>query len=165
MDWLNSLDEGTQKIIVTIGLVAAAVGPVLIVVGKVMSAVGTIMTVIPKLASAFGVVSKAVAAFNAVLAANPIILIVAAVAAVIAALVLLYTKCEWFRDGVNFQLIGKCLFAWQDMLPVQIAVHKHNGGLFPADFIDKGGNFGKPCLLCSMQSAVSADHFVSVCSL
>lgn len=96
VDWLNSLDEGTQKIIVTIGLVAAAVGPVLIVVGKVMSAVGTIMTVIPKLASAFGVVSKAVAAFNAVLAANPIILIVAAVAAVIAALVLLYTKCEWF---------------------------------------------------------------------
>lgn len=28
VDWLNSLDEGTQKIIVTIALVAAAVGPV-----------------------------------------------------------------------------------------------------------------------------------------
>ena len=50
VDWLNSMDEGTRKVIVTIALVAAAIGPVLIVIGKIMSAVGTIMTIIPKLA-------------------------------------------------------------------------------------------------------------------
>lgn len=44
VDWLNSMDEGTRKVIVTIALVAAAIGPVLIIVGKVISAVGTIMT-------------------------------------------------------------------------------------------------------------------------
>ena len=43
VDWLNSMDEGTRKVIVTIALVAAAIGPVLIIVGKVISAVGTIM--------------------------------------------------------------------------------------------------------------------------
>ena len=50
VDWLNSMDEGTRKVIVTIALVAAAIGPILIIVGKVISAVGTIMTLVPKLA-------------------------------------------------------------------------------------------------------------------
>ena len=36
VDWLNSMDEGTRKVIITIALVAAAIGPVLIIVGKVM---------------------------------------------------------------------------------------------------------------------------------
>ena len=49
VDWLNSMDEGTRKVIVTIALVAAAIGPVLIIVGKVISAIGTIMTIIPSL--------------------------------------------------------------------------------------------------------------------
>lgn len=42
VDWLNSMDEGTKKVIMTIVLVVAALGPVLIVVGKVISTVGTI---------------------------------------------------------------------------------------------------------------------------
>ena len=33
VDWLNSMDEGTRKVIVTIALVAAAIGPILIIVG------------------------------------------------------------------------------------------------------------------------------------
>ena len=57
VDWLNSMDEGTRKVIVTIALVAAAIGPVLIIVGKVISAVGTIMTLVPKLA---GVINEIV---------------------------------------------------------------------------------------------------------
>ena len=56
VDWLNSMDEGTRKVIVTIALVAAAIGPVLIIVGKVISAVGAIMTLVPKLA---GVINAA----------------------------------------------------------------------------------------------------------
>lgn len=32
VDWLNSMDEGTKKVIMTIAHVAAALGPVLIVV-------------------------------------------------------------------------------------------------------------------------------------
>jgi len=47
VDWLNGLDEGTKKVIVTVALLAAALGPVLTVVGKVAGAVGTILTVVP----------------------------------------------------------------------------------------------------------------------
>jgi TP901 family phage tail tape measure protein len=101
VDWLNGMDEGTKKIIMTVALLAAAIGPVLIVIGKVVSAVGTIMTFIPKLVSGFNMLKTAFSALGAVMAANPIVLIVAAVAAAVAAIILLYQKCEWFRDAVN----------------------------------------------------------------
>ena len=104
VDWLNGLDEGTKKVIVTVALVAAALGPVLIVVGKVVGAVGTILTVVPKIAGAvsgvIGFVSGTVIpALSAVVAAIGWVPI--AIAAVIGAVVLLYNKCEWFRDAVD----------------------------------------------------------------
>ena len=112
VDWLNSLSEGTKKVIVTIALLVAAIGPVLIVVGKVMSAVGTIMTWAPKIAgmvstvigwgpkivSAIGVVKNALSALWAVCMANPIILIIAAIAALVAAFVYLWNHSEKFRE-------------------------------------------------------------------
>ena len=101
VDWLNGMDEGTKKVIMTVAFLAAAIGPVLIVIGKVVSAVGTIMTFIPKLVSGFNMLKTAFSALGAVMAANPIILIVAAVAAAVVAIILLYQKCEWFRDAVN----------------------------------------------------------------
>jgi len=104
VDWLNGLDEGTKKIIVTIALLVAAVAPVLIVVGKVIGAVGTIMTVIPQIAGAIsgvvgfvsGTVIPAITAVVAAIGWVPI-----AIAAVIAVIVLLWNKCEWFRDAVT----------------------------------------------------------------
>lgn len=43
----------------------------------------------------------AMAAFNLVMAANPVVLVVAAVAALVAGFILLYTKVQWFRDAVD----------------------------------------------------------------
>ena len=104
VDWLNSLDEGTKKIIVTVALVAAALGPVLIIIGKVVGAIGTIMTVVPQIAGAIsgvigfvsGTVIPAISAVVAAIGWVPL-----AIAAVVAILVTLYNKCEWFRDAVN----------------------------------------------------------------
>ena len=45
-------------------------------------------------------------ALSAAMTANPIGIIIAAIAAAIAIIVLLYTKCEWFRDGVNAIFTG-----------------------------------------------------------
>ena len=97
VDWLNSMDEGTRKVIVTIALVAAAIGPVLIIVGKVISAVGTIMTLVPKLAGVINAAKGVFAAFNAVCAANPYVLIIAAIVALVAAFIYLWNNCEEFR--------------------------------------------------------------------
>ena len=98
VDWLNSMDEGTRKVIVTISLVAAAIGPVLIIVGKVISAIGTIMTIIPKLAGVINAAKGVIAAFNAVCAANPYVLIIAAIVALVAAFIYLWNNCEEFRQ-------------------------------------------------------------------
>ena len=98
VDWLNSLDEGVKKVIVTVGLVAAAVGPVLIVVGKVISSVGTIMTTIPKLVSLVQTIGGGLQALWGVLMANPIILIIAAIAALVAGFIYLWNTNEEFRQ-------------------------------------------------------------------
>lgn len=98
VDWLNSMDEGTKKVIVTIALVVAAVGPVLIIIGKIISAVGTIMTVVPKLAGVINVVKGAFAALNTTMLANPIFLIIAAIAALVAAFIYLWNNCDGFRQ-------------------------------------------------------------------
>lgn len=56
--------------------------------------------------------NQAVAALNAVMAANPVAIIIIAIVAVIAILVTLYNKCEWFRNGVNkiFEAIKTAFF-------------------------------------------------------
>ena len=98
VDFLNSLDEGTKKTIVTIALVVAALGPVLIVIGKVISAVGTIMTIVPKIAGVINTVKGAFVALNTTMLANPIVLIIAAIAALVAAFIYLWNNCDGFRQ-------------------------------------------------------------------
>lgn len=98
VNWLNGMDEGTKKVVVTVALLAAALGPVLIVVGKVISAVGTIMTVVPKIAGVINTVKTAFAALNVTMLANPIVLIIAAIAALVAAFIYLWNTNEGFRQ-------------------------------------------------------------------
>ena len=51
-DKINGLDDSTKQMIVTIGLIAAAVGPVLIIFGTLVKSVGTIITAFGKIGSA-----------------------------------------------------------------------------------------------------------------
>ncbi len=94
----TNLSPGVQKAILVITGIVAVVGPLLIVVGKVISAVGTIMTIIPKLAGVINVVKTAFAALNATMLANPIVLIIAAIAALVAAFIYLWNTNEEFRQ-------------------------------------------------------------------
>lgn len=98
VDWLNGMNDGTKKVIMTVALLAAALGPVLIVIGKVISAVGTIMTVVPKIAGVINTVKGAFATLNTTMLANPITLIIAAIAALVAAFIYLWNNCDGFRQ-------------------------------------------------------------------
>ena len=96
VDKFNALTPAQQETIVKIGLVVAALGPLLIVVGKVISSIGTIMTWAPKIVSGvqsvIGIGSKLMDGLQAlwgVIMANPIVLIVAAIAAAVAAFIYL----------------------------------------------------------------------------
>ena len=100
-DKLNGMDESTKKMIVTIGLVVAAIGPALIVIGKIISAVGTIMTIIPKVKAAITAVKGAMSALNVTMLANPIGIVIAAVAALTAAFIYLWNTNEDFRKAIT----------------------------------------------------------------
>ncbi len=93
----KSLSPEVQKVIIVIGGLVAAIGPVLIIIGKLMSSVGAIMTYGPKLVTMFGTVKTALSGLFTFIAANPIILVITAI---IAAVIFLWNKCEWFRNLV-----------------------------------------------------------------
>ena len=90
VDWLNSMDEGTRKVIVTIALVAAAIGPILI----------------------------------AVCAANPYVLIIAAIVALVAAFIYLWNNCEEFRQF--------WIDLWESIKEIAIAVWEALKAFFQA---------------------------------
>lgn len=98
IDVLNSLPDGVKETIVTVALVAVALGPVLIIIGKIITAVGTIMTIVPKVVGVIKAVKTAFLALNATMLANPIMLIIAAIAALVAAFIYLWNNCDEFRQ-------------------------------------------------------------------
>lgn len=105
----SALSPATQKVITVVGLIVAALAPVLIIAGKTAQGISNIINLGTKLGpsftkasgiikSAFGSIGKAVSGAFSAITAHPVI---AAITAIIAVVVLLYTKCEWFRDAVN----------------------------------------------------------------
>lgn len=82
VDWFVNLDDGTQKTILTIIAVVAAIGPLLIIIGNVITVVGTITAALPVLGAAFAVLT------------GPIGIVIAAVAGIIAIGVALYKNWD-----------------------------------------------------------------------
>lgn len=106
-DWFNNLTVGQQELVIKILLVTAALAPLATGIGKIVSLVGNIIKILPQLGAAFSA-----------LAAHPIVLIIAAIAAV---LLILYTQCEAFRESIN-NLIGTLTSALQPILDIIIGL-------------------------------------------
>lgn len=106
--------ENNQELVAIILKVALAIGGVLTVAGSLVAVFGTVGMIVTKTISGFkmlksgfllvkGALSPLIGTvwkFTAALLANPVTWIVIGIIALIAAIYLLWTKCEWFRDGV-----------------------------------------------------------------
>ena len=105
VDKFNSLTPAQQETIVKIGLIVAAIGPLLVILGKLLTSIGTIMTWAPKIKTAITTVKTIIPALTGglqslwgVILANPIVLIVAAIAAAVAAFIYFWNTSEEFRQ-------------------------------------------------------------------
>lgn len=95
-----NLPESTQKTILAIAGVAAAIGPVLLIIGKIISVGSTIFGVLSKVASAIAGVSAGTGTLSTVLTAitGPIGIVIGVITALGAAFVYLFNTNEEFRN-------------------------------------------------------------------
>ena len=101
--WFGNLDNDGKKMVLIFAGILASIGPISFAIGKLIK-VGTGISKIVSVIKSWNLVTKAMTApqwlLNAAMNANPIALIVTAIVGLIAIIVLLWTKCEWFREGV-----------------------------------------------------------------
>ena len=118
-EWFAGIGEDGQTAVLVIAAIVAAIGPVL-------STVGTIISVVPQIGAAFSAVGKVGTAALGLIAAHPVI---AAIAAIIAAVVLLWNNCEEFRDAVTAVWDAVCA-AFQVAVGVAGGVAESIGAFF-----------------------------------
>lgn len=101
INWFNQLSPTGQNIIIVLVAIMAVISPLLTGFGNVVLKITDIIEIINKFGGVTTIITKVGSVFTnlfAIVGAHPIIAIVTAIIAII---VTLYSKCEWFRDGVN----------------------------------------------------------------
>lgn len=94
----SELSPIVQRIILVVTGIVAAFAPVVIIIGKVITSIGTIIAALGKLTPVFTAIKTAISGLFALIGAHPV---VAIVTLIIGLIVLLWNKCEWFRDGIK----------------------------------------------------------------
>lgn len=129
-EWFNGLSESEKQTIIQIGLIVAAIGPLLIALGTVVSGGAKIIGGIP-------VIAKGLSGLFGIIAANPVLAIITAIAIAVFAL---WTNCDEFREEVleGIDIIKTVLTAGYDFCVelgeeklgrIQDAYEKHGGGI------------------------------------
>lgn len=107
--WFSKLSPKQKDFVVKMGLILASIGPVVAIIGKLIKVGAGIKNIIALIKS-WNLVTKAMSvaqgALNIVMNANPISLIIIGITSLIAMIVLLYNKCEWFRNFINGMISG-----------------------------------------------------------
>lgn len=122
LTWISNLDDGTKKMIITIGAILTAAGPILIFVGKVVSGIGSIISIGSSLIGGFAkltggigsiisVGSKVVGGIGTVVAkvggvlipaiasvGAPVLIVIGVITALIAIGVLLYKNWDEIKE-------------------------------------------------------------------
>lgn len=102
-NWFANLDDDGKRMVLTLAGIAMAIGPVTTAITKLIDTSSNIKKIVSKIKS-WTVVTKlqtvAQQALNAVTKHNTIAIVITAIVALIAIIVTLWNKCEWFREGV-----------------------------------------------------------------
>lgn len=93
-NWVGNLSEGQKKAILTISGIILGIGGLLVIITKI---IGIFQILAPILAT----LKVGIIAINMALLSNPIALIIAGIVAFIGILVLLWNKCEGFKQFVS----------------------------------------------------------------
>ena len=98
----NALDDSNKQTIIKIALLVAALGPLLIAIGKTISIIGALMQFISKIPT---IISSAKTAFTALSGtiggiSVPVVVVVAAIAALVAAFMHLWNTNEDFKNSI-----------------------------------------------------------------
>ena len=96
VDKFNAMDDSTQKTIIKIAGIAAAIGPALLVLGKLTTGVGVVVGAVGK----FGMAMKAAGGFVA-LVTSPVGIVVGVIAGLIAVGVLLYKNWDKVKESAK----------------------------------------------------------------
>lgn len=93
LEWIGSLDEGTIQLILTIAAVVAAISPIAGIIASISGAISGFLSFWPKVTGAFSAVVEFAAA-------NPILVIIAAVAALAALIIANWDKIKPVLDEI-----------------------------------------------------------------
>lgn len=103
LDKFLGLSKEQQQMIVTIGLIAAAVGPLILIVGKVITVIGTVASTFSTVSAAMATAGGASTVLGTVFTAltGPVAITIAAITGLIAIFISLYKNNEELRNVVN----------------------------------------------------------------
>ncbi len=99
-NWFSDLSDETKETFLQVTLLVAGLGAVFKVTGLLISGVGSMVSTFKSLYTVFNIVKVAAASVNAVLLANPVGLVVAAIAALIAIITAAIYKYEKWGAAV-----------------------------------------------------------------
>ena len=108
LGWFNGLDEGAQKFILSTVLIIASIAPVVTAIGGISTAVSGITTVLPLIQTAF----TAVFGF---IAANPVVLLIAAIVALVATIATKGDEIQGVLQRVDDFLQGVFATDWTNI--------------------------------------------------
>lgn len=103
--WFNGLDEGQKRLIVTIALIVAAIGPLLMILGTIAGSIGSIITLIGLVASPVGLIVAAVVAAGVL------------IGSVIVAIITHLDEIKAFFETV----IARCGDLWTNFISMSLA--------------------------------------------